>query len=92
MPSKRYHVVVHGKVQGFAFLEYTRREAIRLNLAGWVRNLPAGTVEVLFEGEAISAEALLLWLHTGSPYAEVSHLETTEEEAIGNLDSFSVLF
>lgn len=92
MPRKQYHVFVHGKVQGVAFREYTRREAIRLNLVGWVRNLPNGAVEVLFEGEAISAEALLQWLHTGSPYAEVRHLEANEEQAIGDWDSFSVLF
>ena len=67
MPRKRYHMVVHGRVQGVAFREYTRREAVRLNLAGWVRNLPAGTVEALFEGDASSVEALLQWLRTGSP-------------------------
>ena len=91
MPRKRYHVVVHGRVQGVAFREYTRREAVRLNLAGWVRNLPAGTVEALFEGETLPAESLLQWLHTGSPYAKVTRLDTREEQPTGDLSGFAIL-
>lgn len=43
----------------------TRREAERLGLSGWVRNLPDGTVEVVFEGAPEKVDLLLSWLAVG---------------------------
>ena len=47
----RLHVFIEGRVQGVFFRAHTRDEAISRGLAGWVRNLPDGRVEALFEGE-----------------------------------------
>ncbi|HOT48554.1 MAG TPA: acylphosphatase, partial [Syntrophales bacterium] len=47
---KHVHVVVSGRVQGVFFRARTRDEAIRNNVRGWVRNLPDGRVEAVFEG------------------------------------------
>ena len=47
----RQHVWISGKVQGVCFRAYTEQEAQRLGLQGWVRNLPDGRVEGVFEGE-----------------------------------------
>ena len=46
----RFHVLVRGLVQGVWFRESTRHEATRLGVCGWVRNLPDGRVEAVFEG------------------------------------------
>ena len=35
---------VHGKVQGVFFRKYTKKEADRLNLTGWVMNTTHKTV------------------------------------------------
>src|SRR5690242_16269177 len=35
---------IHGKVQGVSYRVWTRSEAMRLGLAGWVRNESDGTV------------------------------------------------
>jgi len=45
--SEVYHIIVHGMVQGVGFRFYTQAEARRLGIAGWVRNLPTGDVELL---------------------------------------------
>ena len=45
------HVIVTSRVQGVYFRGYTRREAQKLNVNGWVRNLPDGKVEAVFEVE-----------------------------------------
>jgi acylphosphatase len=90
MDRKCLHARVYGRVQGVAFRGYTRREAVRLGLSGWVRNLPDGTVEVMFEGTAAQTEALISWLATGSPYAHVSRIEYNEEPPRGETNPFFI--
>lgn len=90
MDHKRVYAKVYGRVQGVAFREYTRREATRLGLSGWVRNMPDGTVEVLFEGTEVQTGALLSWLATGSPFAVVTRIESHEEPASGEAAPFVI--
>ena len=85
MSRRRVHVIVRGRVQGVFFREYTRRQAEALGLDGWVRNLADRTVEAVVEGEAGSVEAMLAWLHVGSPQSAVTAVESSEEEARGEL-------
>ncbi len=68
----RVNVVVLGKVQGVFFRASTLEQAQGLNLSGWVKNLPDGSVEVLAEGTRISLEQLVEWCKTGPSTAEVS--------------------
>ena len=90
MFCKRIRAIVHGRVQGVAFREYTRREAVRLGLSGWVRNASDGTVEVLIEGDTPQVDALLKWLNKGSPYARVSRVEQSEEPPAGQASGFFI--
>jgi len=55
----RVHLLVSGRVQGVGFREFTRRNAQRLGVGGWVRNLAGGQVEVVAEGERPALEALV---------------------------------
>ncbi len=45
-------VIIRGRVQGVGYRFWTRGEAERLGLAGYVRNRPDGTVEAVFSGLA----------------------------------------
>jgi acylphosphatase len=87
---KRLHVWVSGTVQGVWFRESTRAEAERRGVAGWVRNLPDGRVEAVFEGPALQAEAMVDWCRRGPPNAAVEALEAREEEPTGDA-GFAVL-
>jgi acylphosphatase len=73
------HAYVSGRVQGVYFRQSTVEQAERLDLAGWVRNLDDGRVEVLFEGEAEAVRELAAWLQQGPERAEVSALELYEQ-------------
>jgi len=75
---KTVHVIVKGLVQGVCFRDYTRREAERLLVTGWVRNCPDGTVETMVSGENERVAAMIKWLRKGSPHAEVTALEISE--------------
>lgn len=69
------HVIVRGRVQGVGFRYYVRERARRLRLAGWVRNLPDGAVEVLARGDREGVERLRAAIREGPPGALVSTLD-----------------
>ena len=85
----RRRVVAHGRVQGVFFRDTTRRAAEQRGVAGWARNVPDGTVEAVFEGDAEAVERLVELCRAGPPGAEVVRLEVHEEEPEG-LRGFSV--
>jgi len=89
---KTIHVIVEGRVQGVFFRDYTRREAQRLNLKGWVRNLPEGSVEAVFSGSDGQVDALLEWLQTGSPLAVVSAVQVDEILPTEKLRPFEIRY
>jgi acylphosphatase len=86
----RRRCFVSGRVQGVFFRAYTSAEARRLGLSGWVRNLADGRVEALVEGEPEKVEALVRWLHKGSPHSRVDKVDVRDEEPRGDLGSFDV--
>ena len=45
------HVFISGKVQGVLFRANTKDLAEREGIKGFVRNLPDGRVEAIFEGD-----------------------------------------
>ena len=81
-------VVVRGRVQGVFYRASCQREAQRLGVTGWARNLDDGRVEVVAEGEPGAVEALVAWCRHGPPRALVTSVEVTEVRPEG-LDRFS---
>ena len=65
------HCLVEGRVQGVFFRDSTRKQAERLGVTGWVRNLPDGRVEVKAFGPAHAVERLCGWLRDGPAQARV---------------------
>ena len=71
---------IHGVVQGVGFRYSLQREAVRLGLAGWVRNRRDGTVEALALGPAAAVDALVAWARRGPPSARVERVEVAPDE------------
>jgi acylphosphatase len=75
----RRHVVVEGRVQGVFFRDSTRRRAVELGLAGWVRNCTDGAVEAVFQGSPCAVAAAIEWCRTGPPRAHVTAVQEFSE-------------
>ena len=87
---ERARVRIAGRVQGVFFRDSTREKAEGLGLAGWVRNLPDGRVEALFEGTSRNVGEMIEWCKEGPPQAAVENVDTDFEEAAGDLETFEV--
>jgi acylphosphatase len=87
---KRIRAIVRGDVQGVGFRAATAQEARRLNLAGWVRNLRDGAVEVEAEGSENAVDGLLAWLRRGPSLARVTGVEVDDSLPPGGQDGFSI--
>lgn len=74
--ADRKGFLVRGRVQGVGFRWWTTRAAERLKVAGTVRNLPDGSVEVMAVGDAERLEELERVLRRGPVMARVD--EVTE--------------
>ena len=75
-------VTISGDVQGVSFRAYAAREAVRLELAGWVQNAPDGGVIGHFEGPSEAVDDMLSWCREGSPSAHVHQVEVREVEPV----------
>jgi len=86
----RAHVYVSGRVQGVFFRSETEYEAVRRNASGWVRNLPDGRVEAVFEGEKGTVEELVEFCRKGPRGARVSKVEVYWEEYKSEFNGFRI--
>jgi acylphosphatase len=88
----RAHVFVSGWVQGVFFRSETRYEAEKLGLKGWVRNLPDGRVEAVFEGEEESVKRLVDFCEHGPPGARVRGANVVWESYTGEFNGFKIRY
>ena len=75
--AKRY--LVSGDVQGVGFRFFAERTAEQLGVAGYVKNLFDGRVEVYAIGDTAQLRALRVELQRGPRFASVT--QVTEDEA-----------
>jgi len=79
----RYHVLVSGRVQGVFFRDSCRRVAEEHDVGGWVRNLPDGRVEAVFEGPPDDVRLLVDWARHGPRRAIVDDIAVHPEPPEG---------
>jgi len=82
-PVIRTRVVVSGRVQGVYSRDTCRQLALRYRLSGWVRNLPDGRVEAVFEGPADDVHRLVEWTREGPDPAIVTGVVVHDEPPEG---------
>lgn len=74
MRTRRY--IVTGRVQGVGYRASARAAALRLGLAGWVRNLPDGRVEASATGDDKALADFEAWLRRGPSLSRVDRVES----------------
>jgi acylphosphatase len=83
--------LITGRVQGVGFRWFARREALRLDLGGSVRNRSDGSVEVHVVGPADTVEEMREWLERGPPAARVDAVVESEADPGAVRRPFEVL-
>ncbi len=86
----RAHVLVRGRVQGVFFRATCAERARSLGISGWVRNLPDGRVEAIFQGAEERVRSMVRWCHEGPPHAAVGEVRLVWEEPEPDQAGFGV--
>jgi acylphosphatase len=86
--ARRY--LVRGRVQGVGYRWFVEREAHTLGIAGWVRNNPDSSVEVLAMGTPHQLTGLSSRLQQGPRAARVDGVEEFEAQPIPGLTKFRI--
>ena len=88
----RAHLYISGRVQGVFYRVNTVKEAHQRGVTGWVRNLPDGRVEAVFEGEKRLIDEMIKWCRKGPSYANVTNVEVNWENYTGKYTAFSTRY
>lgn len=89
---KKLHLFISGFVQGVNFRYYTKKKADGLGLAGWVRNLPDGRVELQALGGKEKLAEFLSWCQKGPDFADIRHIEIRWEETDEEMRGFEIRY
>ena len=85
------HIFISGFVQGIGFRQFILRQAQDLPLTGWVRNIPDGRVEAIFQGEKEKIEESISLCRKGPFLAEVENVEVKWEDREESFESFEIV-
>ncbi|MDI6801564.1 MAG: acylphosphatase [Thermodesulfovibrionales bacterium] len=86
----RAHIYIAGRVQGVWYRAFTQEAADSLGLKGWVRNMPDGRVEAVFEGERGLIEEAIGKCYQGPPASRVTNIDIIWEESLEGLSDFII--
>ena len=89
---KRVHLIVSGKVQGVFYRDFARKEAERLGVKGFVRNLRDSTVEVVAQGDDDKVDEFIKSCKKGSFASFVKNVDIKEEKPSHEFEDFEIRF
>lgn len=90
MNSVGADIRVRGHVQGVGYRYFCHAKAVALQLTGWVRNMPDGSVAVHVEGDRGNIEILIADLSRGPYAASVGNVDVAWTKLTGAYQSFSI--
>jgi acylphosphatase len=87
---KRVRILIEGRTQGINFRYYTQQQAQKLGLAGFVRNLSDGRIEIDAQGDDESVEEMLTWCQEGPQSAQLKSILFRYDEPSEHVSDFIV--
>ncbi len=88
--QKAVSMTVHGRVQGVGFRYFTRTQAQRLGVYGWVRNRADGAVDIWAEGKENRLRSFIEKVRQGPGHGEVERVELDWTEPTGKDRTFRI--
>lgn len=92
MAIKRAEILVNGFVQGIGFRYFVLRNAEKLGLKGYTKNLFSGEVYTVVEGEVAFIEELFKLLKVGPSHADVKNASIKWSESKNEFTDFEVRY
>ncbi len=86
---KHYTIRISGRVQNVGFRYFTVHVANELNISGYVKNEPSGSVFIEAEGDDGSLDTFVSRCKIGPNWARVDHMDV-QETPLMNYTGFSV--
>ena len=83
-------IIIYGKVQGVGFRNFVFLHAKKLNIRGYVKNNPDGTVEAVFEGDENNINKMIELCKRGPERARVDKIDIKDIE-INNYQDFKII-
>jgi|TARA_Y100000310_G_scaffold297141_1_gene329941 acylphosphatase len=91
MEEIRAKVLISGKVQSVFFREHTKREALELELKGYVKNLENGDVEAVFQGPENKIREIILWCKDGPKLSKVKNVQIRHMKPKEEFTTFEII-
>ena len=92
MNNPRLHLYIEGVVQGVFYRAFVLELALKSGLMGWVKNLPDGRVEAVFEGKEEDVEKAIAECYKGPPGAYVTNIDVARESCKGEFRDFEIRY
>jgi len=89
---KRIHMISSGRVQGVGYRASILSQSRGLNLKGYVKNMPDGTVEIVAEGGYDELKQLIDIAKAGSYASSVKEVTTEYSPATGEFSEFGIKY
>ena len=90
MNHVRIRLLVSGRVQGVGFRYAAREAASACGVAGWARNLPDGSVEIVAQGSPDAMDRMTAWARRGPPGARVDRVEEERVSVAAEPSGFEI--
>ena len=86
----RWHIYFYGRVQGVGFRYTCQQTAAKYDVAGWVKNLPDRSVEMIVEGTTAELRNYVQDV-CDSTHGRVDDRKITKSEATDEFDSMTII-
>lgn len=86
---KHLNIKIYGLVQGVFFRARAKEQADKLNVTGFAKNMPDGSVYIEAEGGKQNLDKFIKWCNKGPMMARVEKVEVSED-SLKNFSQFTV--